>query len=189
MTRLNADGIDESQWLPKVFNKHTGLLERIPPVNPFRQQHGIVKWEGESIKAISWMPDLLFAKLDADGNQLLNGDHLMTCKAFYSAVVSTRKALGISDLRGYLSDPGQGNPATGDVFFTVMTKLLPYQANMCLWVVCDEYNRGNVALAEKLITSIQNSLDLARKVIDNIPQIDDNAIVPAPEVRLKSSPV
>lgn len=166
--KLNSEGHDESQYLPKKwYNPRTGREEDYPIVNPFREKHGGVVTEGKSIKALTWLPDKLHLQLDTDGNQLINGDQLNTCRSFYRAVVSTRNELRIDNVRNLVGQsPTPGEPT--DIFFAVVRGLLPYQANMCLWVVCDEYNRGNLELAQKLIVSIQNSLDLAQKIIDSL---------------------
>lgn len=156
--RLNYLGHDESQYLPRG----------VPPVNPWRAQHGHVKWEGEAIKALTWMPDILHATLNEEGNELLTRDYVHTCESIFRIVTSTRHALGLSDLRSFIGgsiSAIESTPKT-DPFIALLTGLMPYQSNLCLWVVCDEYNNGNVELAKKLITSICNSLDRAQKIID-----------------------
>jgi hypothetical protein len=176
MNRLNSEGHDESQYLPKG----------IPPVNAFRAQHNGIKWEGQAIRSLTWLPDILNATLDENGKELLNRDHIATCTRFYSAVVSTRKTLGISDIRGYIADSkGEKNDNPSDIFFSVVNGLLPYQSNLCLWVVCDEYNRGNFKLAQKMIQSIQQSLDNAQKIIDEISKCVIIEKVPAQPVSLE----
>lgn len=157
MNRLNSDGHDESQYLPKGT----------PPVNPFRAQHEGIKWEGESIRAKTWLPDILEEQLDENAHPLLSGDQVHTCKSFLRSVVGTRNALGITDLRIYVGQPNS-EAESKDIFFSIMRGLVAYQANLCLWVVCDEYNRGNISLARKLIGSIQQSLDNAQKLIDSL---------------------
>lgn len=172
MSRLNQDGHDESQYLPRGT----------PPVNPFRAQHGKLEWVERTLHAKTWLPDILNTTLNDKGDPLLNTDNLTTCMRFYSSLVSTRKALGISDIRGYIADPQKGsNKPETDIFYAVMTGLLKYQSNLCLWIVCDEYNRGNLKLAEKMIGSICNSLDLAQNIIDNLCDSSIMQIVPAPE--------
>lgn len=174
MNRLNSEGHDESQYLPKGM----------PPVNPFRAQHRGIKWEGQAVKALTWLPDILNAMLNDSGNELLTRDHIATCTRFYSAVVSTRKTLGISDIRGYIAEPtGKNDSRETDIFFSVVNGLLKYQSNLCLWVVCDEYNRGNIKLASHLIGSIQQSLDNAQKIIDSLKNVTTIQIVPVPELR------
>lgn len=158
MDKLEADGSNRKYYLPKGM----------PLVNPFRMQHGKVKWEGEAIKALTWMPDILHETLDEAGKELLNRDYVHICETVFRVVMSTRNFLGISDLRSFIGGDGMALatlPAQ-DPFAALLTRLMPYQSNLVLWVVCDEYNRGNVPLAKKLIASICNCLDLAKKVID-----------------------
>ena len=157
MNRLNADGHDKSQYLPRGT----------PPVNPFRAQHKGIEWDGESIKVKTWMPDILLKTLDEFGKEMLTRDQVHTCESMFRAITATRNSLGINDLRAFIGESkGDGEPK--DIFFAVIHGLLPYQANLCLWVVCDEYNRGNLPLAKKLITNIQQSIDLAQILIDNL---------------------
>lgn len=152
--RLNADGHDESQYLPRDT----------PAVNAYRAAQGGISWDGQSIKHLTWMPDKLHYKLTEEGKPYLDRDRLQTCEGLYRAVTGTRSALGISDLRIYVGEKSEGGEPK-DIFFAVLRKLLPYQSNLCLWTVCDEYNRGNLPLAMQLISSIHNALDMAADVI------------------------
>lgn len=158
MEKLEADGSNRNYYLPKGM----------PLVNPFRMQHGKVRWEGEAIKALTWLPDILHETLDDKGRELLSRDYVHICETVQRIVISAKQCLGLSDLRGYIGAQGLSTLPLpqSDPFVALLSKLMPYQSNLVLWVVCDDYNRGNVALAEKLITSICNSLDLAKKVID-----------------------
>lgn len=169
MNRLNSEGHDESQYLPKKwFNPKTEKEESYPVVNPFRAQHGKVRLEGEEIKALTWLPDILHDTYGEDGKELLSRDYLQICETIFRIVMSARNALGISDLRSFLgAEQLNQHLSARDPFFALLSKLLPYQSNMVLWIVCDEYNRGNIDLARKLIETIRNSLDLAKKVIDD----------------------
>lgn len=164
--RLNAEGHDESQYLPRG----------IPPVNPFRAQHKGVRWEGTSIKAMNWLPDLMLDR------EFLTKDHQTTCLSFYSAVISTRKLLGITDLRGYLADSQMGDALPKDIFFAICNGLKKWKSNLCLWVVCNEYNMGNIELAYKIRGNIQESLEDAQKIIDNLRELARVISVPVPEV-------
>lgn len=173
-SKLNADGSDPQYYLPRG----------VPPVNPWRMQHGQVRWEGEAIKALTWMPDMLNNTLDVNGNPCLTPDYIHTCESIFRIVTSARVALGLSDLRSFISankTDAQSSRKT-DPFFALLTGLLPYQSNLCLWVVCDEYNHGNIELAKRLIWSIRNSLDNAQKIIDNCRSLEENELVASPVV-------
>lgn len=173
MNRLNADGHDESQYLPKKWiNPKSGKEEDYPVVNECRAKKGdIVQLEtdGGLNKALTWLPDKLNHMRDDNGKELLNRDYLHICESIYKIVMSARHSLGISDLRSFIGGEAiiQVGILPSDPFFAILSKLMPYQSNMVLWVVCDEYNRGNIALARKCISSILGSLDMAKKVIDD----------------------
>lgn len=155
MRRLNAEGHDETQYLPRGT----------PPVNPFRERQGGVKWEGTGVKALTWMPDIMNDTLDEEGRELLTRDQLHTCESFFRAVVATGNELKIDRLKIYMGDSVEDEKKAKDIFYAIMTRLLPYQSNLMLWVVCDDRNRGNIALAKHLKSSIQNAVDCAQKVI------------------------
>lgn len=169
--RLNAEGHDESQYLPNGM----------PPVNAFREQHGNVQWEGLSIRALTWMPDILFVR------RSIEKVHLDTCVSFYGAVVETRKVLKIGDIRGILFDkPDELTTPKVDVFFNIVHGLCKPEANMLLWLVCDEYNRGNISLAHKLIGTIKHGIENAQKIIDNLRERAKQQESPSAELSLKS---
>ena len=172
MNRLNSEGHDESQYLPKGT----------PPVNAFRAQHGNVKWEGESIKAMSWMPDILFDK------EIISKKHLDTSNNFFRIVVQAKRTLGICDLRGGLFDKHETGAAfEADLFLEIWRSIPKSEFNMLLWFVWDDYNRGNVALAIHLRGTIQHGLENAQKIIDNFSKANDNTESTLPEVSLKTT--
>lgn len=155
MNRLNHEGHDASQYLPRG----------VPPVNAYRATKGDIVREGESIKAISWMPDRLYV---ADR---LSKEEVNTCTMFYSILIATRRVLGICDLRGILTDKTMENPTKSlevDYFMEIMNGLPRPEGNMLLWVVCDEYNHGNLELACMLLGTIQHAIENTKNIIDNI---------------------
>lgn len=170
--------LDKTQFLPdKELNVKTGEMVPVPRVNAFRAKQGNVRYEGQAIKALTWMPDIMLDR------EWINGDHMHTCGIFYRAVVATRKALGIGDLRAYLAESRpDGAGAACDVFFAVLSQLPKAQSNMCLWVVCDEYNRGNFMLAYNLRGTIQAALENAQIIIDREKEKAENTPVLTPEL-------
>ena len=175
-TKMNAQGHDESQYLPRG----------VPPVNPFRAKHGKIEWVNQTLHAKTWMPDILTTTLNENGKPLFETEHLETCIRLFKALVATNQALKISDLHMQLaSEEIQGMPRNPkDIYFAIMRELLPHQSNLCWWVICDDRNHGNVELATHLISSIQNSLVLAEKVIDSLREVCIIPIPASPEVSL-----
>lgn len=163
MQRLDADGLDPSQFLPRG----------VPPVNAYRAAKGdllaIVDEEEhfEGVKSITWMPDRLYhagkiAKEQVD-----------TCQSFYIAVIATRKTLGICDLRGVLIDKllqTVVNIKDVDIFLSVMRQLKKPEANMMLWLVDHDYNRNNMELACHLIGTIKHAIDNTQNILDRITE-------------------
>lgn len=173
MSRLNGEGHDESQYLPRGT----------PPVNPFRERQGGVRWEGTSCKALSWFPDRLYHL------QIIEKHHLDTAISFITAMINTQKVLGIGDIRGILHDkPEELNSPKGDVFYAILNRLCKPESNMLLWLVCDDRNRGNTSLARHLIGTIKHALENTQKIIDNMAGVCESELSPAPEVRPKSAP-
>lgn len=175
--KLNADGHDESEYLPKKwFNPKTQKEEPYPIVNSFRAKKGDVVMldeDGGVHKALKWLPDILHRTLDENAKELLTGDHVHICESIFRIACSAKVALGIADLRNYSLpvDTSESITVEVDKLFALLKGLLPYQSNLCLWVVFDEYNRGNVVLAKKIISSICSSLDNAKKILDECKQI------------------
>jgi hypothetical protein len=163
MNRLNADGHDESQYLPKVLDKITGKIVSLPPVNAFRERQGGVRYEGTSIKAMQWLPDILF-----DRENERERPYNDTCVSFYGYYVQTGQALGVSDVRNILFDrleEGTQLPPV-DTFAAIMRGLVKPESHMLLWVVCDDRNRGNLRLANHLIGTIRHAVEHAQEIID-----------------------
>lgn len=153
LNRLNADGHDESQYLPRGT----------PPVNAFRERKGGVVLQGTAIKALAWFPDILFNR------RIIEKEHLDTCVSFFKALVETQRELGIGDIRGILADRSEdGEQKHRDTFFAVMHALRKPEANMLLWTICDDRNRGNIPLACHLIGTIKHALENTQIIIDNL---------------------
>ena len=132
MSKLNAEGHDGSQYLPRGT----------PPVNAFRAQHGNVRWEGEAIKALTWLPDILFER------KIIEECHLHTANSFLRVLIHAKRTLGITDLRGALFDKFPDSmPTENDLFLEICRELPRPEANAIIWLVWDDYNRRNIALA------------------------------------------
>jgi hypothetical protein len=159
---LNAEGIDESQFLPKEFNKKTGKYESIPPVNAFRAKHGNIKWAGESIKDASWLPEILF---NADTEEK---GYIDTSNSFFRILVHAKRTLGICDLRGSLfENHPYGITTETDMFLEIIRNVVKPEVTVSIWLVWNEYNRGNLPLAQKLIGTIKHGLENIQSCIDN----------------------
>lgn len=171
MSRLNSDGHDESQYLPKGT----------PPVNPFRAQHCGIKWSGKAIRAIDWLPDALYER------GLMEKAHLDTTCCFYRALISTRKTLGISDILGSISErfPIAGNQTIIDIFFPVMTELSKPQSTLLLWLVEEKNSEGNIMAAFRLAQNILATLEQTQNIIDRLSGIDKMHPIHLSEVSLK----
>lgn len=155
--RLNADGHDESQYLPRD----------VPIVNAFREKRGGVRYEGTAVKAIQWMPDILFDR-DNEKEKPYND----TCVSFFGYYVMAGQALGISDIRNILFDrieEGTQLPPV-DTFSAIMLGLAKPESNMLLWVVNDDRNRGNVALGRHLIGTIRHAVENMQNILDTLAQ-------------------
>lgn len=162
---LNAEGHDENQYLPKFLNKATGKMEDMPPVNAFRERQGGVKYEGKAIKAVRWMPDILF-----DRENKREKPYNDTCVSFYGYYVQAGQALGISDIRNILFDrveEGTQLPPA-DTFSAIMHGLCKAESHMLLWVICDDRNRGNIPLAKHLIGTIRHAIENTQKIINDL---------------------
>lgn len=162
MSRLNHDGHDASQYLPRG----------VPPVNAYRAQHGSVRWEGEAIKALTWLPDIL------EHRGRINGDHLNVCLTIKRATTSTMNALAIENVRAYLTDVvavqnkcqciDKAKCQCGtDIFYNLLTRLNRKKSYICFWLVTDEMNQGNIGVAIREIGFIKEALEDAHKIIDD----------------------
>jgi len=184
-TFLNAEGHDESQYLPKVFNKATGKMENMPVVNAYRERQGGVRYEGEAIKALQWMPDIIF-----DRENEKERPYNDTCVSFYTYHVQANQSLGISDIKNILFDKAQDVSSLPpiDTYSAILRGLVKPESNMLLWVVCNERNKGNVALARHLIGTIRHAIENAQIIIDNLAKNRKIEKSSAPELRLNYDP-
>lgn len=166
MSRLNAEGHDESQYLPRDC----------PPVNAFRERQGGVIYEGTAIKALSWLPDILFDK------QRITKPHLDTSNSFFRILVNAKRTLGICDLRGTLFEKfPNGISSDTDAFLEIIRGISRPESNILIWLVWDDYNRKNVPLALHVMGTIHHALENAQNVIDMIAKKRDNASSTSPE--------
>lgn len=165
--RLNSEGHDESQYIKPLLNPKTGKMEMPPIVNPFRERQGSVRYEGTAIKAIQWLPDILF-----DRDNEMEKPYNDICVSFYGYYIQAGQTLGISDIRNILFDPIDDIselPPT-DTFRAIMTGLRLPESNMLLWVICDDRNHGNVHLARHLIGTIRHAIENTKNIIDELTQ-------------------
>lgn len=166
---LNADGHDESQWLPRKWtNPKTGKEEDYPVINAHRVSKGDIRYDGVAIKARQWLPDILFDR--SDERQKPYND---TCVSFFGYYVSAMQALGISDIRNILFDvveQAERLPPV-DTYSAILRGIPKPESNALLWVVLDERNRGNIALAHKMLGTIRHAIDNTAKVIDKLVEV------------------
>jgi hypothetical protein len=168
---LNAEGVDESQFLPKEFNKKLGKYEKVPPVNAYRAKHGNIKWAGDSIKDASWLPELIF-----------NGDteekvYLDTANSFFRILVHAKRTLGICDLRGALFESyPSGISQDTDLFLEILRHVVKPEVTVLIWLVWNDYNHGNIALAKKLIGTIKHGLENVQRVLDDTKKRERNSV-------------
>jgi len=175
MNKLNAEGHDESQYLPtKWYNPKTEKEEPYQVVNAFRAAKGdvIINETGYYESLTAFFPNQLSKILDEKGQNLLSRDDVHTCKRIERAVLSAWAVLKFGHLKNFTigDDIDTSKLPKHDPFVALLTGLLPYQSNICLWVIFDDRNRGNIPLATKLISSIRNSIDLAKNILDNLPE-------------------
>lgn len=169
--QLNSEGHDESQYLPKKWlNPRTGKEEDYPVVNPWRAGKGDIKRnEDDKLESMTWLPDVLFER------KHIQQQHLNTAKSFFRILVQAKKALGICDLRGQLFDRYPAGISDDiDMFIQINRRLVKPESNILIWLVWDDYNRGNVALAMRVIGTILHALENAQEVIDYYAQLSNN---------------
>lgn len=152
MNRLNADGHDESQYNPRG----------VPPVNPFRMQHGSIKWEGEAIKALTWLPDIL-----RDIGYIEKGHH-DTCKSFERILIQAKRTLNICQLKGALFEkpPEMINNDT-DMYLLLKNKLILREMEIMIWLVEEENSKENLKAVNFLIGKIIHAIENSQRIIDN----------------------
>ena len=157
---LNAEGHDESQYLP----------EGVEVVNPFRKQHTSISVEGELHKAIEWLPDILFEK------HCITKRQLDTAFTFLRILVNAKKALGTCDLRGVMFDKyPYGISSDVDPFLEIKRKIGKYDFNALIWLVWNDYNRGNISLALQKLSHLKRILDHTQYSLDEINRLKHNA--------------
>jgi len=164
------DGIDKTQWLPKVFNRVSGIMERVPPVNPFRARQGMVVWKGEEIKALVWMPDILNAIRNGNGDPIhLTDDEVHTCKRVERAALSAMAALKLSNIRTFMSgDMNTDKLPKNDPFKELLCGMPRKYSHALMWIICDERNGGNTELALKIITTIRTAIEHAKNILEHL---------------------
>jgi hypothetical protein len=163
------EAIDTSQWLPKD----------IPVINAYRASKGDIKRNSDDkLQSITWLPHILH-----DMNRITK-EHLDTAKSFERILIHAKRTLGICDIRGVLYDKHPaGQSHDTDVFLEIIRVIPKPESNIIVWLVWDDYNRGNSILALKVIGTIQHGLENAQKVLDNIAEKRNNALSTLPEVR------
>lgn len=170
MQRLNPDGHDENDWFEPVINPKTGKKEMPPIVNAFRAAKGDIQTNSDAkVEAAHWMPRILNLKLNKRGEKYLDDDQLHICRRVERVALSAMAALGVSNLRCFMAMGSDvAELPKRDPFATLLTDMLPEYSNAMLWVISDERNLGNVELAIKIHGTIVQSLELAKKILDEI---------------------
>lgn len=190
MNRLNADGHDESQYLPrKWFNPKTGKDEPFPIVNATREAKGDIQRNADDkLECATWMPIILNRKITQDGKPWLDDDMLHTCKRAERAILSGLSALGIPTIRNFMSgDMSTVKLTPKDPFLMLLTGMLPVYSTALLWVICDERNRGNIPLALKIFPTIAQAIEHAKKILDDLQDVAHSGIVASPQPRPESA--
>lgn len=155
--RLNAEGHDESQYLPK----------NVPIVNAFRERRGGVRYEGTAIKAVEWLPDILFDRED-EREKPYND----TCVSVYGYHINTLHSLGMRATNNILFDPVFAVtqlPAV-DTYAAIIHGLAKPESIVLLWTVCTERNHGNIGLARSFIGTIRHAIENAQSIIDALTE-------------------
>lgn len=157
MNRLNHEGHDESQYLKKGT----------PPVNPFRMQHGKVKWEGEAIKALTWLPDVL------QDIGYLEKEHHDTCRSFERILIQAKRTLSICELKGALFDKAPEEIRNDvDMYLLIKNTLICSEMQIMIWLVEEENSISNIEAAASLNGKIKHAIENTQKTIDNVSKKD-----------------
>jgi hypothetical protein len=168
-THLNSEGHDESQYLP----------DGVEVVSYYRKQHGQVIHEGLLHKTLEWLPDILFEE------KKISKEQLDTAVSFFRILINAKRALGTCDLRGTLFDKypyGISNDI--DPFLHIKRSIGKWDFNALIWIVWDEYNRGNVNLARQKVDHVTRILNHAKIAIDDLTKKRNNTQSTQPVVSL-----
>ncbi len=179
--RLNAEGHDESQYLPKKWiNPKTGKEEDYPVVNVWRMGKGdIIINEDDKYEVPTWLPRRLFR------NGSFTKELFDTSNSFFRILVHAKRTLGITDLRNILFEkpPASGQNIQVDMFIELKRALALPEMNAIIWLVWDDYNRGNTGIAYQIIGTIKHGLENCQMVIDKFKEKSDNESSTAPFLR------
>jgi hypothetical protein len=153
MISYNEQGIDESQFLP------AGVLA----VNKYRLAKGDMHYSGTAEGTHfthDWFPD----KLAASG--IITHEHLAICACIFIATVSTMNALGVRRLRAFLGEYKGGVPtgAADKIYSALIREMRPDSFNILYWIMDDDRNCGNLALAYNLRHSIVEAIEAADSI-------------------------
>lgn len=186
--RLNSEGHDESQYLPKTwYNPKTQMDEPYPVVNAFRAAKGDIvhlQEDGEVARALVWLPHALHLKLDHCGQRIISSDHLHTCETLNRVLRIVKVALGLSDLRAYTDgQAGEMAPsAERDIFVELIKGLPVFQGRVGFWFAEADFTPQNSRAALQWLGAIYAALDSAQNIIDATRESDNMSIVASPEV-------
>lgn len=181
MMRLNADGIDESQWLPeKVYNEKTEQWDKVPIVNAFREMKGdIVQLDedGGVHKVINWLPDAL------KSNGYIEKEHHDTCKTFERILIQAKRTLSICQLKGPLFEkPPEEIKNDADMYILIKNKLIRREMIIMIWLVEETKTDGNMRAANDLIGKIHHAIENSQRIIDSVKKNDNIRKSASPEV-------
>lgn len=164
MNRLNADGHDESQYLPKKwFNPKTQKEEPYPFINAYRKNKGdIFLNKDDQMQTLSWLPDALELK------GFIEKEHHDTCKSFERILIQAKRTLGICDIRGVLFEklPEEIRNEL-DMFIVLKKELLKSYMVTMIWLVEAEVTNANISVVGGLVGKVHHAIENTQRIIDN----------------------
>jgi len=162
--RLNADGHDESQYLPKILNPVSGKWEEPPPVNAYRAAKGDIRRnDDDKIESATWLPRIMFL------GRRIEKEHYDMAVVVECVWLSAKKTLGILDLRGKLFDkvPELGTNVDVDAFLEMHRTMARPELEAVLWFVSFYIRASSAALPLERLGVILHGLENAQNIIDN----------------------
>lgn len=181
--RLNAEGHDESQYLPKEYNAKTGKMERVPPINAFRAAKGdITRNEDDKLESVHWLPRIMHRQ------RQITKEHYDTARSFERHLIHARRTLGICDIKGKLFDimPANGIDESTDLFLTILRSVARPEVVRLVWFVDMNFPCSSAALPDDMLGVIQHGLENVQKIIDLNNETRNNTESTLPELSLKS---
>lgn len=182
--KLNADGIDESEWLPR----------NAPPINAYRYAKGDLRHDEETgcLKSFTPIDDL-------HDRGILEDTHKYAANEIASLFVVAYRFLGFRVMQEIVHELQTGkdslNGGPADKLKQVMQALTLPQRNIAIRICYDmmreheqrtDYTKANYAWVGLIKGSVQTTFEAAAKRLDELYESDNMQIVTKPEVSLKS---